>query len=112
MTNRLLWLMCALTCGWMEGQVGAPRSSGQETPKAQQLPLSGRSQNGNVAPNETPTTAGGANSVNKLNPSLQIEGAYQGSVSTGTAGAQSLGLTLQDAVKRGVQYNPRHDWRW
>jgi outer membrane protein TolC len=43
--------------------------------------------------------------VNTVTPSIQVQGAYQGSVANGSAGSQPLWLTLEDAVKRGIQYN-------
>ncbi len=55
---------------------------------------------------ETPAAgAGAATSVNTINSSIQVQGVFQGSVPTGTASAQSLPLTLDQAVKKGIQYN-------
>jgi outer membrane protein TolC len=105
MKNHLVCVIYSLSCGTMYGQFGPSSSAAQQTPEAQQLPLSGREQNGTVTPNETPAASGGANSVNTLNPSLQIEGVFQGSVRPGAATTQSLPRTLQDAIKRGIQYN-------
>src|SRR5260370_33361674 len=85
------------------GQIGAPQSPGQ-LPRAQPVPLSGKPQIGSVTPEQTPTP-GATNSVNTINPSVQIQGAYQGSVPTGTATSTPLALSLADAVKRGIQYN-------
>src|SRR5579862_1005219 len=101
---------CGLVCSFVccltaVGQIGGPPPSGQ-APRAEQLPLSGRPQNGAVRPVETPAAgAGAATSVNTINPSIQVQGVFQGSVATGTASAQSLPLTLDQAVKKGIQYN-------
>jgi hypothetical protein len=48
---------------------------------------------------------GATNSVNTINPSIQIQGAYQGSVQTGQATNQTLMLSFLEAIKRGIQYN-------
>jgi outer membrane protein TolC len=39
------------------------------------------------------------------NSSVQIQGAYQGSVAHGTRGPQVFPLSLEEAIKRGLQYN-------
>jgi outer membrane protein TolC len=87
-----------------EAQLGPPPATGQ-LPRAQPLPLSGQSQNGTVVPNETAAPGGGANSVNTINPSIQIQGAFQGGVPTGTVSPQPLSLKLLDAVQRGLMHN-------
>lgn len=74
-------------------------------PSAQPLPLSGRQQSGSVVPMETPSTGTGTNSVNTVTPSIEIQGAYQGSAPSGTAGSQPLSLSLSDAVERGIRFN-------
>ena len=59
------------------GQAGAP--AGRQSATANQLPLSGRSgQNGSVTATEIPV-AGTTTSVNTINPSVQVQGAYAGS---------------------------------
>jgi outer membrane protein TolC len=54
---------------------------------------------------QTPAGSGGPNSVNTLNQSIVVQGAYRGSVASGTAAAQPLSLSLQDAIKRGIERN-------
>lgn len=81
------FLWCCILCGTANAQTGAPPTSPQ-LPKAQQLPLSGRPQNGSVTPVQTPATGAGAGSVNSVNPSIQIQGAYQGSVPHGTVSGE------------------------
>ena len=55
--------------------------------RAVALPLSGRSQAGGVATIQTPLPGGGVQSVNTINSTIQVQGAYQGSVpAEGTAG--------------------------
>jgi outer membrane protein TolC len=85
-------------------QPGAPAQG--SAPKAQQLPLSGSPQTGSVVSVPTPTTGGGGSgSVNAINSSIQVQGGYQGSVSGGSASAASKSLSLEEAVKMGMQYN-------
>lgn len=44
-------------------------------------------------------------SGNTINPSIQVQGAYEGSVPHGVVSAEPLSLTLQDAINRGIAYN-------
>src|SRR5215471_15224125 len=87
-----------------KAQIGAAPASGQ-LPMAQQLPLSGRTPQGSVVTIESPLIGAGVNSVNTLNPSIQVQGAYQGSAPTGGVSPQALSLGLEEAIKRGIQYN-------
>ena len=97
-------LFCILfSCGWLAAQPGAPPPS-QQSPRAQQIPLSGRPQNGSVVPVQSPAP-GGSGTVNTIETSIQVQGAFQGSTPHGEASAEPLALTLADAVKRGIQYN-------
>ncbi len=75
----------------------------QPAPPANQVPLSGRSgQGGSVNAVQSPV-AGTTNSVNTINPAIQVQGPFSGSVPGGAA--LSGNLTLRDAVKRGLEYN-------
>ncbi len=98
--RQFIWLTCSLA---VYAQVGAPPPA-QQLPRTQQLPLSGRQQNGAVVPAETPAIGGG-NSVNTLNPAVSIQGAYQGSAPNGAVSSQPVALTLEDAIRRGIQFN-------
>jgi outer membrane protein TolC len=73
--------------------------------RAAQLPLSGRTgEPGAVATVQNPLP-GGAQSVSTLSSTVEVQGAYQGSVpSTGEPGAP-LQLTLVEAVRRGLESN-------
>src|SRR5215472_10020444 len=62
-----------------------------ELPRIQPVPLSGRTQSGSVTSVETPAPGQG-NSVNTLNPSIQIQGVYQGSVQGANPPASSISL--------------------
>src|SRR5262249_5974161 len=87
----------------IEAQIGPPQSA-SPLPRSQQLPLSGRTQPGGVVSTQAPV-GGQPNSVNTLNPSIQIQGPYQGSVPTGLAGPQTITLKLEEAIRRGILYN-------
>ena len=69
------------------------------------VPLSGRTQAGGVATVQTPAAGGGAQSVNTINSTIQVQGAYQGSVPSAEAAGPLMQLSLDEALRRGVQYN-------
>jgi outer membrane protein TolC len=71
-------------------------------PPAAQLPLSGRTgQSGGVSSVETPVP-GVTSSVNTLNSTVQVQGAYAGSVPGKPFSGQ---LSFREAVARGLEYN-------
>ncbi len=72
-----------------------------EAPRAQ----SGRTAEGNVSPLQTSGGATSAGFSNTVNSSIQVQGAFQGSITNGTASPQTLQLSLLDAVQRGLQFN-------
>jgi outer membrane protein TolC len=85
-------------------QIGSVGSQPQST-QAAQLPLSGRTgQTGGVAATETPVP-GTTASVNTLNPTIQVQGPYTGSVSSTTKIPFSGKLSLREAVQRALAYN-------
>jgi len=70
-----------------------------------QLPLSGRTvQPGSVETIQTPT-AGGPQTVNTINSTVQVTGAYGGSVLSAPAAGALLNLSLDEALRRGLEYN-------
>ncbi|HTW63472.1 MAG TPA: TolC family protein [Bryobacteraceae bacterium] len=83
-------------------QFGPPASQGQ-SPRANQLPLSGSAAaNGSVTATESPVP-GTTTSVNTINPQVQVQGAFAGSAEgrkpfTGK-------LSLRDAIDRALAYN-------
>jgi outer membrane protein TolC len=71
-----------------------------------QLPASGRAlQSGSVNTTQSTVNAGGQNSVNLIDSSVNIQGAYQGSVPTGTATNTAIGLGLQEALRLALNFN-------
>jgi outer membrane protein TolC len=73
--------------------------------QANQLPLSGRSgQTGSVTATQTPTP-GATTSVNTINPAIQTQGPYTGSVNGAARVPFSGRLSLREAVQRGIDFN-------
>jgi outer membrane protein TolC len=88
--------------GSTAAQITAPAtSSAQPMP----VPLSGRStQVGTVVATEAPVP-GTTTSVNTLNPTVTVQGAFIGSVRGATKRAFSGTLSFRDAIERGLEYN-------
>ena len=73
---------------------------------ASKLPLSGRTgQTGSVTTNQSTVNSGGANSVNLINSTVNVQGPYSGSVQNGKASGTAVSLSLGDAIRQGLQYN-------
>ncbi len=83
-------------------QVGPP-SSGAAA-RAQQVPRSGRQGANTVSTQQSASPAGGSNS-STINTSIQVQGEFQGSIPDPHSVRPALTLTLEDAIKRGLQYN-------
>ena len=103
MRSGIIALLIGASALLEQANAQAPAPSGGGT-IATQLPLSGRGlQTGGATVTETPipgTTA----SVNTINPAIQVQGPYAGSVSG--AGRPFAGkLSLREAVDRGIAYN-------
>src|SRR5580704_17755 len=85
-------------------QIGSPGGAAQST-QATQLPLSGRTgQTGAVAAGESPVP-GTTASVNTLNPNVQVQGPYSGSVTSTGKMPFSGKLSLREAIQRGLEFN-------
>jgi len=88
----------------VRGQTVPPQSVPPPTRPIQQ-PLSGRTgQPGNVLTVQNPLPAG-LQSVNTITSNVRVQGAYQGSVPSSQAPWPSIALSLDEALKRGLQYN-------
>jgi outer membrane protein TolC len=88
---------------WLRAQFGGGAAG--PAPRAAQLPISGRTgQQGSVATVQNPLP-GGAQSVNTITGSVQVQGAYQGSVPPAGSPGEPLPLSLAEAIRRGLQYN-------
>jgi len=102
--GRMLMLAWALAMPVVvRAQAGG--AGGGPTSRALPLPLSGRTgQPGGVATVQN-SLPGGAQSVNTITSTVQVQGAYQGSVPSLEAAGAAFDLTLADAIRRGLQYN-------
>src|SRR3977135_1826770 len=89
----------------LSAQLG-PAPGGSSGTRAQQVPLSGRTQGSSVSIEQSTSGGPGSRSVNTLNSTLQLQGDIQGSVpGGGPATQQPLALTLSQAIGRGLQFN-------
>lgn len=82
-------------------------SSGTQPQPAQatQLPLSGRTTQGGTVTATQTAVPGTTNSVNTINPAVQVQGPFTGSASSSAMMPFSGRLSLREAVDRGVQFN-------
>lgn len=85
-------------------QIGAAGTQGQGV-QANPVPLSGRSgQSGTVTATQSPVP-GTTTSVNTINPVVQVQGQFTGSVLSVRGMPFSGKLSLREAVQRGLGYN-------
>lgn len=68
----------------------APGGGGSQTSRAAQLPMSGNTSNGSVSATQS---------------SIEVTGAFAGSVAGGDVPTAPVKLTIADALKRGLAYN-------
>lgn len=80
-------------------------SSGAQTPKAQQVQLSGRSQAGANVSVQQSASGSTSSSVNTLNPTVTVQGNYAGSVDAPMADNGALDLDFAQALDLGLRYN-------
>ena len=98
------WRPCvALVVATLAGSSAAHAQGGQGGSAPVPLPLSGRSAPGGSVVATQTALPGGAASVDTINSVVQVQGAFNGSVRRGTPLAGPL--SLQEAVRRGVEYN-------
>ena len=98
------WCACAMTVA-VFGLTASTASAQGAAPPAQPapVPLSGRTApGGSVTAVETPVP-GVTGSVSTVNPVIQVQGAFGGS--TRGKNALSGALSLQEALRRGLEYN-------
>src|ERR1700680_3101990 len=85
----------------LSAQIGTAPGGSSGT-RAQQLPLSGRTQSSSVSIGQSTAGVAGSGSVNTLNSTLQVQGNVQGSVPGNDPLTQDpLALPLPHAVQRG-----------
>jgi outer membrane protein TolC len=84
----------------------AQQSDTSSLPRAEQLPPSGRAQSGSAVQAEQSSSGnGGSSSVNTVNSTIQVSGAYQGSTPDPNAPQGPLTLNIADAIRRGLRFN-------
>src|SRR5262245_50999351 len=92
-------------CAFAQFRTTSRQVSETQGSRADQLPLSGRSgQTGSVTATQTPTP-GTTTSVNTINPTVQTQGPFSGSVWGAAKAAFSGRLSLREAVARGIDFN-------
>src|SRR5215510_6286189 len=92
-------------CAFAQFRTTSRQVSETQGSRADQLPLSGRSgQTGSVTATQTPTP-GTTTSVNTINPTVQTQGPFSGSVWGAARAAFSGRLSLREAVARGIDFN-------
>jgi outer membrane protein TolC len=104
----LIFVFAILTfslCAFAQIRTTSRQVSEGQGSRANQLPLSGRSgQAGSVTATETPTP-GTTTSVNTINPTIQTQGSFAGSVMGAARAPFSGRLSLREAVERGIDFN-------
>ena len=105
MTKWLKTTAIGLVACFAAAELQAQAGPGAPVNRAIQLPLSGQGgEPGAVATVQNPLP-GGAQSVNTLSSSVEVQGAYQGSVPMAQAPGASLQLSLAEALKKGLESN-------
>jgi outer membrane protein TolC len=92
-------------CSPVLGLAQSSSSNSGQSPQAQQVPLSGRAQGGASVSAQQTAAGSSSSSVNTVNTTVQVQGAYQGSVAQAASGNGPLSITLPEALQRGLQYN-------
>ncbi len=108
MPNRhvIKFTLAIVAAGVASAQVGAPAGGGQnQGSRATQIPLSGRpGQAGSVGVTQIPVP-GQTSSINTLNTTIQVGGNYSGSISSGPSTPGILSISLDESIRRGLQFN-------
>jgi outer membrane protein TolC len=93
-----------IACG-ITAHLRAQVATVQTPERAVQLPLSGRTgEPGTVVTVQNPVP-GGVETVNTLSSTVEVQGSYAGSVPSAQASGAPLKLSLDDAIRRGLQAN-------
>lgn len=80
--------------------------AGAQPSRVQQLPISGRQsqQSGSVMPQQS-TSQGGSSSVDVTTTNIQVQGGYRGSVPASDVAVSSVAITLEQALRMGLEFN-------
>jgi outer membrane protein TolC len=99
--NKSIAFTCGILLGAFPTVAQTNTSSGA---RVQQVPLSGR-QGANTVSTQQNSTSGAGSSADTITTSIQVQGTYQGSVPDPHAVGSAVSLTLDDAIRRGLQFN-------
>jgi outer membrane protein TolC len=95
---------CAVVCSAYSPGLGQT-SSGSQAPKAQQLQLSGRPQGSASVMVQQSASGSTSSSVNTVNPTVQVQGNYAGSIDAQLPGDGPVDLNFSKAIQLGLRYN-------
>src|SRR5579883_1368148 len=102
MQRRILLGLILATGIW--GQTVPPESV-PFTDRPLQLPLSGRTGTPGTVVNVQNPLPSGLQSINTITSTVQVQGAYQGSVPSSATAGPTIPLSLDEALRRGLQSN-------
>src|SRR5262245_33202539 len=107
MTRWLLFILMIASVVLMRPPAANSQAPPPSLPRSRprQLPITDSSQAGSVTTGQATAPSASGSTVNTLNSTIQIQGAYQGSTPDGMATKDALPLTLEEAVRRGLSYN-------
>jgi outer membrane protein TolC len=101
-----LYFVAALTVMALSCSGSFAQQAPASMPKAQQVPLSGRSAGGGgVQAQQSSSGNGGGSSVDTVSATIAVSGAYQGSVPDPNPPQGPLTLNLGEAIQRGLHFN-------
>src|SRR5262245_1181274 len=102
---RRIRAIAATTLTIILSTVAVGRAQGQGGPAPTPVPLSGRSAPGGSVVATQTAVPGATTSVDTITPVVQVQGAFTGSTRRGAVPPLQGPLTLQEALRRGVEYN-------
>jgi len=109
---RSSFLWGPLLAVWPFGLTAQQGPAGAQPARVQQVPLSGRQsqQSGDVSVQQTTAPGGAINSSSNLNvdvstTNVQVQGSYLGSVPSSTTALSAVTITIEQALRLGLQYN-------
>jgi len=104
-SHRLPLLLLGVVAWTLVPAVMSAQQGQSQSPRAQQVQLSGLPQGNNSASLQQSASPSTTSSVNTINTTVQVQGAYQGSVLGPVPGDGPISLTFAEAIQRGLQYN-------
>ncbi len=96
------FITMALLCASSFAQQATTSSS---APKAQQVTPSGMTSTGSNVQVQQSANGAASSSVDTVNSSIQVSGAYQGSIPSPNIPQGPMTLTIADAIQRGLRFN-------